>query len=64
MKKEMEKQMKKLNKMLEETDEVNSKVEDLREKFKSEEFQHRVEVGEIQESLQNFQSKEYRNEVR
>ena len=45
--------------MIESTAEKNLDVEKLRKQFKDAEFQHRIELGEIKESLDKFKTKEY-----
>jgi len=40
------------------TAEFDFSVEKLREQFRNAEFQHRIEVGEISEALNNFKEKE------
>eukprot|EP01022_Parablepharisma_sp_SALTPOND_P029385 TRINITY_DN733_c0_g1_i1.p1 TRINITY_DN733_c0_g1~~TRINITY_DN733_c0_g1_i1.p1 ORF type:complete len:980 (+),score=98.86 TRINITY_DN733_c0_g1_i1:6126-9065(+) len=57
IKREVDRHMHKLQLAMESTSEVNQKVEEMREQFKSAEFQHRIELGEISEALNNFKTK-------
>ena len=59
MKKVVNKQMDKLNALMESTAVVEQKVDGLRGQFKDAEFQHRVELGNMKEALNHFQEKQY-----
>lgn len=48
----------KVDTVIESTAEFDMNVEKLREQFRNAEFQHRIEVGEISEALNNFKVKE------
>jgi hypothetical protein len=51
--------MDKLNILMDATSAIENKVFEARKTFKDTEIQHRIELGEIQQTLKNFKDKEY-----
>ncbi len=64
MKRELGKHMDKLNTFVSSMMPLCQQVEDLRGQFKSTEFQHRMDMGEMHEALRSFQSKQYPRDKR